>query len=166
MAFVLNAERIAEALASFFHFGVTTEGMRSDTTRFQLTLNGLDMILRSFGFGVGLSNSGYYLEHVYKNTGMIWALHNWYIQVFAESGLVIGIIYIFQYVSLFKRLKYVYCKSDDPQVKQQAQLFLAVIVAFLVGILSPSSVFDMEWLWMVWALIIAFIGQAYNNLLR
>lgn len=162
--FILNMGKITAALQSFFHFGVTTASIRSDATRFRLILDGLDMIPKSLGIGVGLSNSGYYLEHVYRNTGGIWALHNWYLQIFAESGLIIGILYIFQYFSLFKRIKYIYYKTDNPQVKQQAQLFLTVIAAFLVGLLSPSSVFDMEWLWMVWAVIIAFIGQAYNNL--
>lgn len=160
----LNASKISEALASFFHFGLVTSSVRSDAYRFQLIKNGIDMIFNSYGLGVGLSNSGYYLEYVYRNTGVIWALHNWFVQVFAESGIIIGILYIYQYFSMYKKIKKIYSITENPIDKKQAQLFLTVIVSFSVGIISPSSVLGMEWLWMTWALIIAFIGQAYKNI--
>lgn len=159
----LNINKIVAELTGYFHFGLETASIRSDANRFQLAKNGIDMLLSSFGVGVGMSNAGYYLEYVYNNTGRIWALHNWYIQIFAEAGLVIGTLYIVQYISLYRKLKEVYINTSDIIEKKQAHLFLTVIIAFIVGILSPSSVLDMEWLWMTWALIIAFVGQAYSN---
>jgi len=163
IAAAIYSGQIIESLNGFFHFGVTSESIRSDTIRRQLVIDGVDMLLSSFGLGVGTANAGYYLENVYCNTGGILALHNWGIQIFAEAGLLVGTLYIGQYVLLFKRLRKIFNCANNAIEKKQARLFLCVTLAFVVGMISPSSVLDMEWLWMAWALIIAFIGQSHSK---
>lgn len=159
---IIYSDSIINFYNSYFHFGLTTNSTTSDSTRWQLLKNGLDMVLLSGGIGVGAANSSYYLEYVYSNTHGIWALHNWIIQIFSEFGIVIGLGYIIQYVWLIKMLLKKYHNATEKVEKRQALLFVAILFMLLVGTISPSSVLTMEWLWMVFGLIITFIGLQIN----
>lgn len=143
---------------SFFHFGLVSSSTTSDSTRWQLLKNGINMFLLSGGIGVGAANSSYYLQHVYSNTHGIWALHNWFMQIFSEFGFWVGIGYVIQYIWQFKMLTQKYHNSIDSMEKNQASLFIAILCMLLVGTISPSSVLTMEWLWMTFGLIITYIG--------
>ena len=147
----------------FFHIGYEPVDSYSDSNRLILLKDGIDMAISSYGFGVGLSNSVYYLQNVYRNSGGIYALHSWPIQVFAESGVIIGFLYVFQFIWLYLKTRIIYIQSDNLNEKKAATLFLILIVSLPFGLVSPSSVFDIEWVWMLLALLISFVNQSETN---
>ncbi len=147
---------IIDVLLSFFHFGDTSHGRTSDTNRAILIRNGIDMVFSSFGIGVGAGNSPYYLRNVYGEVKGIYALHNWFVQVFAEFGVIIGTLYIAQYASLMMKLIKIF--RNNVEDRGLTKLFITVASMLILGTISPSSVFDVEWIWMFWAILIAYIG--------
>lgn len=154
----LYYDKIIGAMLSFFHFGDTSRGRTSDTNREILIRNGIDMVMSSFGIGVGAGNSPFYLKNIYGDVKGIYALHNWFVQIFAEFGLLIGLLYIVQYgIIIIKLARIIRANSDDIN-NGLSKFFLTAAIMLTVGTISPSSVFDVEWIWMFWAIAIAYIG--------
>lgn len=153
---IIYSSKLEYFYSFYFHFGLSNSSTTSDSTRWQLLKNGINMIYSTAGIGVGAANSPYYLEKYYANTHGIWALHNWILQIFSEFGVIIGIGYIIQYFSMLMKLESKYKKSMGMD-KLQARLFISVLIMLIIGTISPSSVLTMEWLWMLMGLILVYI---------
>ena len=85
-------------------------------------------------------------------------MHNWWMLVLTEFGVLIFAAYLIFYVKLFRDLYHGMRSTDDPTVKSICLGLLCCMVGFILGGISPSSVMGMEWLWVFWAVAIAFQG--------
>jgi len=75
-----------------------TEELGSGGTRMNLIKNSLHFLFESMGLGVGAGNAEWYMEkrRIY-DTAEITNVHNWWIELLVNYGLVVMLLYILQY---------------------------------------------------------------------
>lgn len=135
--------------------------VNSDAVRLNLIRNGLVFLKATFGAGVGTGNAECWMETapVYNVRGFT-NMHNWWAEILTNFGIVIFILYILFYCSLFQSLLKRYRSTKDKECKSICVIFTGFMAAFSVASISSSSNWGKEWLWVLWALMIAFQGKS------
>lgn len=135
--------------------------VNSDAVRLNLIRNGLVFLKETFGFGVGTSNAEYWManETVYNVRGFT-NVHNWWAEILTNFGIIIFVLYIIFYIFLFYSIWKRYRQEKDKNVKVFCMILLCFMGAFLAASVSSSSNWGKEWLWILWAFIIAFQGSS------
>ncbi|MCF2680722.1 O-antigen ligase family protein [Faecalicatena contorta] len=133
----------------------------SDAVRVNLLKNGLYFLKETFGFGVGLGNVEYWMQNeaLYYVRGFV-NMHNWWMEILAAFGIGIFVLYVVFYLNLFLSFKKKNKISNDKRVKMLSVTFLGFLGAFSVASISSSSNWGKEWLWIIWAFMIAYEGYS------
>lgn len=157
-------EKVGLQLSDILVFDFSGQQMNSDTIRVNLIRNGFHFLYQTAGMGVGAGNLEYWMQNysVYPTGGII-NMHNWWMELLVDYGVVVFVGYCIFYVKLFRDIFRRFRQSDDPQMKAIAFGFLCCMVGFLIGSVSSSSIFHREFLWVFWAVAIAFQGQTENT---
>lgn len=136
----------------------------SDGVRLGLIKNGLVFIKETTGFGVGAGNIEYWMQN-YKvyYTGRITNMHNWWMEVLVGYGVFIFMGYIWTYLKMFKVLYKTYIKSDERFIRTTSLGLVSLMSAFIVSAISSSSNVGSPWMWMLWGVVIAFVGYVENK---
>ena len=131
----------------------------SDVTRMNLVKNGLNFLADTFGFGTGAGNIEYWMANyrVYY-TGTITNIHNWWAEILTGYGLLIFILYVKFYIGLFLSIYRKYKRSDNKMHLSISLGIMCSMVGFVIGSMSSSSNISSEWLWMFWAVAVAYQG--------
>lgn len=137
----------------------------SDRTRLNLIKNGLYFLLKTFGFGTGAGN----IEHWMVNykiyyTGTIRNIHNWWMEILTGYGIIIFVGYVWIYFKMFKTLYSSYVKSNDKFIQNTSLGFISVMTAFIIGSMSSSSNIGTAWIWLLWGVVIAYIGYVQKHM--
>lgn len=140
-------------------FGSNSLSVRSDMTRINLIKNGLNFLLNTVGFGTGVGNIEYWMEtrQVFY-VGKVFNIHNWWIEILVGYGVVIFIGYISIYFIKVKTLFDAYLKSKESFIRNSSLGLFGFMMAFVISSVSSSSNINTEWMWLFWAVLIAFIG--------
>lgn len=144
-----------------FNFSV----MNSEVIRVNLLRNGIKFIFETFGFGTGAGNIEYWMKNkaVY-NIGNITNIHNWWGEIGVGYGIVVFVLYIKFFIKLFQDLMKIYKKSKDDNVRSVSMGLLCCMSGFVIGSMSSSSNLSSEWLWVFWAVAIAFQGNSLDDI--
>lgn len=130
---------------------------RSNRYRINLLLNGFYFLLKSFGLGVGAGN----IEHHMTTDAILVVdapnIHNWFMDILVGYGVIIFALYVMMYVFILRRLYLNYSYSNDSFIKNGSFILFSYLIAFLVSSTSSSSNIVIEWQWIFWGLIIAFV---------
>lgn len=135
----------------------------SDAVRLNLIKNGLFFLKETCGFGVGTGNAEYWIENyaVYYTRGFV-NIHNWWIEILTNFGIIMfaGYICFYGYLlySLYKRFKY-----SETTEKYFCIMLIGFLIAFIPASISSSSNWGKEWLWMWFAFIVAYVGTEVNS---
>jgi teichuronic acid biosynthesis protein TuaE len=157
--FVLFWDNISNSLYEFFYFtGQKSSESISNISRTNSLKNAFLMIINSLGFGVGCGNSAAAANHVYNTLG-VYDLHNWWLLILTEYGAVVGIAYYAVYFSQVKKLFKFIREEENDDYKQTMISFAAIDIAFVLCLLSPSSVVAIEWLWVYWGIRFSWINR-------
>ncbi len=157
--FVLFWDNISNSLYEFFYFtGQKSSESISNISRTNSLKNAFLMIINSLGFGVGCGNSSAAANHVYNTLG-VYDLHNWWLLILTEYGAVFGIAYYAVYFSQVKKLFKFIREEENDDYKQTMISFAAIDIAFVLCLLSPSSVVAIEWLWVYWGIRFSWINR-------
>lgn len=149
----------SSARPSFLSFNFDS-GTNSEGIRINLILNGLDFLLDTFGIGVGAGNSRYWIEHFStRSTSGIVNLHNWWLEILVEFGVVIFVGYVALCIYIAIHLWRSTGRSNTPATRDISGAILCSFVAFTVGSISASSILSSEWLWVFFGVAIAFITR-------
>ncbi len=143
--------------AYFFFEGITLEQGSSNYVRLNLIKNGISMILNTYGFGVGAGQSAIADYHIFEVYGL-YQLHNWWVHIFAEYGVLIGVGFIVYFVICIKRLFQIYRFGINKIDRDTARCFICILMAQIVTLISPSNVFTLEWIWVYWGVSHSFIA--------
>lgn len=144
-------------------FDVASGG--SDTIRIDLIKNGWIFLINSAFCGVGLGNIEYHMLHnaVY-NTGGTLNIHNWWMEVLVSSGIFVFIWYISVYLRTYR---FFIKKMRDKRNKQCyyiVRMGVMMMSVFIIGSISSSSIFPMEWIWALFAVLFALPTIVRNEL--
>ena len=148
-----------QKLLSLIALDIDINSLNSGGVRVNLILNGVLFLFQTAGFGVGAGN----IEHWMATrsafpTREITNIHNWWAEIFAAYGVAIFAFYIIFYSGLFMNFykRYRFSKSRDERVISLG--LMGILVGFIVGSMSASSNISEEWLWVFFAIMIAFQG--------
>lgn len=132
----------------------------SDAVRLNLIRNGFIFIKETFGFGVGTGNVEYWMEAepVYFVRGFL-NMHNWWMEILTAFGILVFLLYIVFYIQLILSFLTRYKRAEEKKEKLFCVLFVAFMAAFIPASISSSSNWGKEWLWVWWALLIAYQGM-------
>lgn len=127
----------------------------SDYIRISLIKNGLVFLTRSFFLGVGLGNIEYnMLHHAVFDTREILNIHNWWFEVLVSSGVIVFVWYIRLYIKRFLlSLRVVRSTNANTTLYQYNNCVVSILLAFIIGSISSSSIFSTSWMWAMFAVI-------------
>jgi teichuronic acid biosynthesis protein TuaE len=115
------------------------EGESSEGVRKQLMQEGFRMIKGTKGIGVGGGNARHHLEKI-GGVGKtkITSLHNYWLELMVEGGVIIGIVfgiwYLFMGINLFKIMKEQMSRGNLIPLA-----CLTALVGFVLSAIAPSS---------------------------
>lgn len=147
----------------------TCDNGDSISVRKNLILNGLIFLKESFLLGVGSGNTNYYMEinscsDGYHTTYGIINMHNWWMEILVDYGVIIFILYIIMYIKLIVDNVMIYkTVSYNIQERYYALSFASFLIAYSIGCISASSNMTKEYIWLFFALILAFTNLVLHK---
>lgn len=153
--------RFLSASAYYSPFETTA----SNSVRLHLIQSAVGGLADSLGFGVGPGNMAYLLEyHPLFNTDHIYQVHNWLLEITANSGILIGAGYVLMYLALFLSLYRLYRSGGiNRDGKMLAEACMAAQVAFVVSSVGPSSVSNLYFHWVFIGFVMATVSVLKNE---
>lgn len=132
----------------------------SDIIRLNLIKNGFTFLIRTFGFGTGAGNIEYWMKNyaVYNTWGTL-NIHNWWMEILTGYGWIIFLMYTIFYIKLFLSNYKKFRESNDKVNISISLGIMCCMAGYVVGSISSSSNINSEWLWVFWAIVIAYQGM-------
>jgi len=126
--------------------------------------NSFIYLKESYGFGVGAGNADYYVKHFnYYYTFGYNNLHNWWLEVAVNYGIFIFLGFVWYYLSLIRSLYRIRNKCLLPAGKMISEALLLSLVVFFFASMSPSSMFGLGPMWVLFAFATGFVNWFRNN---
>ena len=138
------------------------QGTGSGAVRNSLLGDGLGLIRDSGGIGVGAGNADVKVRSLLEFPGVA-NMHNWWLEVGVNLGLVGLGIYILFYLHLATRQLRISRTSPDPLVRYLALAGAASLAGFVIGSLGPSTVIHFAPMWIMFGLGMLTIRLAANT---
>lgn len=139
----------------------------SEFVRINLIRNGFEFLITTFGFGTGAGNIEYWMErYAVYNVSAVYNIHNWWMEVLVSCGLFVFVGYVIFYVKLMRSMWIRFRKSRNRTDIVLSAGILSIMVAYIVGGVGSSSNMNTEWLWVFWAIAIAYQGMSEDDKLR
>ena len=139
----------------------------SEFVRINLIRNGFEFLITTFGFGTGAGNVEYWMEnYAVHNVSSVYNIHNWWMEVLVGCGLIIFVGCVIFYVKFMRSMWMRFRKSRNRTDIVLSAGILSIMVAYIVGGVGSSSNMNTEWLWVFWAIVIAYQGMSEDDKLR
>jgi O-antigen ligase len=132
-------------------------GTGSGGTRLRLIQGGLTVALDSRLLGVGPGNAEHFLRQL-PGLERVYNLHNWWLEVLVNGGILVFIGYVCFYAALLYGLFRVASTAKNEMLAFAATALLAALVGYTVGALSPSSAIHFTPMWIHFGLGLAVIN--------
>jgi len=87
-------------------------------------------------------------------------VHNWWLEIAANYGVVIFALYVYFYIRLCRELIRALRRSDDREAKATGNALLAAWIGFSVGCLSSSSLMPFIPHWLLCGIVLAYLNAA------
>lgn len=137
-----------------------TTNENSINIRRNLINNGLDGLKETYGLGVGAGNSQ---EIQRQANSKITSMHNFWIEILVESGILFFTIFSIWYVILIYKLFLIY-KSKIDNLSQLSLGLSLSLIGFIPGAISASSVIYMLPFWVVLAFSLVAINLSKKEI--
>lgn len=129
--------------------------------RLNLIKNALSFTIKSAGFGVGAGNVEYYMVNypIYP-VGETTNVHNWWLEILANYGVVILGGYCILYISLFLNLWRAYKRVSNCTERMICEALLVGWLIFFMGSISSSSIIAFAPQWIYLGFVLAFLNYS------
>ncbi|WP_192983060.1 O-antigen ligase family protein [Marinilactibacillus psychrotolerans] len=132
-------------------------GTGSNYYRIHMILNGFIFLFKSLGFGVGSGN----VEHWMTNESVFIVdapnIHNWFMDILVGYGVITFILYIIMYIYILRQLYLSYKYSHNFFIQTTSFYLFAYVISFIFSSISSASNIFIEWQWVLWGIIIAYV---------
>ncbi|MCX5852802.1 MAG: O-antigen ligase family protein [Deltaproteobacteria bacterium] len=128
--------------------------------RKELIRNGLDALMNTGGWGVGGGCSKSVQEEMGTVDGMT-SMHNFFVEVFVEAGIVFGILFIIWYISIMIHLYLISMRTTISEIKYYASATSVSLLSFSVASISCSSVIYLLPMWLMFGFACVTINNYY-----
>jgi len=132
-------------------------GVGSGGNRMQLLRGGLAVTLDSRLLGVGPGNADYHLRRI-PGLETAYNLHNWWLEVLVNGGVLVFVGYVIFYASLLYALFRAATRSGDGLLAFTATALFAALIGYTLGALAPSSAIHFTPMWIHFGLGLAVIN--------
>jgi teichuronic acid biosynthesis protein TuaE len=147
---------VGEVLFAYLFEDSTSED--SIGSRQQLIKNGLNALEKTGGLGVGGGSSIAVQEQAGGVAGRLLSMHNFWVEVLVEAGVVVFVLFIIWYVSIAINLLKIYIKTKESFYRYQSSAMFLVFFVFAIAAVSASSVIYFLPMWIMFGLSIALIS--------
>lgn len=147
-----------------FEFRFDQTNLNSEVKRINLIRNGLYFLIMTLGFGTGSGNIEHWMQYraIYP-VGMVTNIHNWWMEILVGYGIFIFILYMKFFLKLLISMYAVVKNKLTTEFNKSISLSIFLsLIGFVIASLSSSSNIVKEWLWVYWAVVIAFQGYVYR----
>ncbi|MGD6803396.1 O-antigen ligase family protein [Rossellomorea vietnamensis] len=160
----LYSGKVFSILEKFKGEDFDPNNMGSTQIRINLTKNAFHFIGDTLGFGVGAGNSQVYLESysAYFTRG-IYKMHNWWLEIFSNFGVFIFVGYVLVFSVLIVSFYRFWKQTGDSVEKMIAEALLFSLITFIPASISPSSVSNLFFHWVLIAFSIGFLNYIRNK---
>ena len=134
----------------------------SGAVRSSLLDEGLSVVADSGGLGVGAGNAESRVRSLANFTG-IENLHNWWLELLVNLGVVGLALYLALYLTLLRGQLRAARQTDDPLVRWLGLAGGLSLVGFFVGALGPSSVIHFAPMWITLGLGMLTLVMAHTS---
>lgn len=135
-------------------------GKSSVAIRLCLMLNGIDALIDSNGVGVGAGGSQAIQEEVKGDKVRITSMHNVWIELLVEGGVVFALLFAAWYVSLLRRLWGAVRAPESTFHAYMAVSLFVSLIGLTLNAIGPSSVIYSIPMWGFIGLCLATIEMA------
>ncbi len=147
---IVQLAQMGAALSEYFASDSTVED--SIGIRHELVRNGLKALAESPLLGVGGGASKAVQERAGGEAARIRSMHNFWIEVVVESGLVMGSAFILWYAWMFVRCYRAAIFTRRPYLKYASSALVCSLGGFAVALVSSSSVAYLLPMWFMFGL--------------
>jgi teichuronic acid biosynthesis protein TuaE len=133
-------------------------GTGSGGNRLNLIMGGLAALRGSHFLGVGPGNAEYHLSQMPVLT-KVYNLHNWWMEVLVNGGIIVFLGYVVFYAGLLYCLVRVAITVKGRLLAFTATSLLAALLGYTFGALSPSSAIHFTPMWIHFGLSMAVINM-------
>jgi teichuronic acid biosynthesis protein TuaE len=125
--------------------------------RRELVKNGLEELKKSNGLGVGAGGATALQEEKGGVAGRFTSMHNFWIEILVEGGIVIGLFGLFWYINIIYNLFLVTKNKKSPELKFFSQSLILSMIGFIPSAISASSTIYFFPMWIMFGLAISVI---------
>ena len=126
--------------------------------RRQLIDDGISELINTKGLGVGAGGSTALQEQVGGVAGRFTSMHNFWVEILVEGGLIVALIGAFWYVSLLYSLFKASKNNKNPKLMFYAQSLFLAMIGFLPAAIAASSTIYFLPMWIMFGLAISVIS--------
>ncbi|CAH0344867.1 O-antigen ligase family protein [Bacillus sp. CECT 9360] len=139
----------------------------SNDIRVNLIKNAMLFLSNTIGLGIGAGNIEHFIDsHAkYSTTGTL-NLHNWWIEILVQYGLIPFAGYVIIYIWMIVTLLRLFFKSSNQRDRALSEALCTALVVFSLASVSPSSIMTLNYSWVLWAFAIGYINYRYKNDLK
>ncbi len=134
-------------------------GQGSGAARTSLLKDGIGFVGDSGGIGVGAGNAETYVLNLPDFPG-VSNLHDWWLEVTVNLGLVGLSLYVAFYGFLLTRAMRIARRAADPLIRYLSLAGTAALVGLVIGSLGPSTMIAFSPMWVTFGLILTTIAIA------
>lgn len=131
------------------------QGEDSVGIRQQLIVNGLKALKDSYGIGVG-GGASIYVQEQYSSTRNIASMHNFWVELLVEGGVIFFAVFIIWYISLIKKLYSIAWKSKNENYFASATSLS--LIGFVPAAVSASSVIYLLPMWLLYGFAVSVVN--------
>ncbi|OWZ83234.1 O-antigen ligase family protein [Natranaerobius trueperi] len=156
-AFIYIPVEIVEQIKSVYEDAFLDGG--SIVIRLNLIKSGIYHAISSWGIGVGAANIETYIANYdLFYTGNVTNVHNWWVELLSNYGVIILLGYIILYFNILKKLYIYYVQNFDVKMKLLCKAIFIGLIGFIIGSTSPSSLMTHTYKWVYFGLSITLLN--------
>lgn len=131
----------------------------SNEIRLNLIKNAFYFLLNSFGAGVGAGNAEYYMQyHSIYYVAWITNVHNWWIEILVNYGVLVFSGYVILYVKILLELLICYKKLEKRNEIIICEALLVGWISFFIASMASSSIMAFSQQWLYLGFILSFLN--------
>lgn len=123
--------------------------------RKELIRNGVDALIESNGLGVGGGGSQAIQERIGGVGGRITSMHNFWVEIFVDSGFMFGVSFIAWYVCTTMQLYLKALVSKNMRIRYYCSATSLSLIGFFIAAMSASSVIYLLPMWLLFGFSLA-----------
>lgn len=157
MIIFINSFITSSTIQSLSH--EITEGIGSGGVRINLIKNSFSFLANSLALGIGAGNAEWYMQNkaIFDTKGIL-NVHNWWVELLTNYGIIIFFLYCWLYMYVAKKSFKFSKRTKLPWEKIFAESVFLGCIGFFLASCSSSSIMAFKPQWFFWGFSFSCLG--------